>query len=89
MKQTIYLDEQINFIPIPSIYLHTTILILKDSSLFIKVGASKLSLSNIFIAFCSIEYKPEGYITEPVRAKSLIQKFHSTNAYQSLVCPAW
>lgn len=43
--------------------------ILNDSSLFIKVGLSKLLLSNIFIAFCLVQYKLESYKTEPVWEK--------------------
>lgn len=56
--------------------------------LLIKVGPSTRR-SNIFMGFCSAQYKLEGYTTEPPREKSLIQTLHSANAYQSHVRPAW
>lgn len=86
-RKTIYLGKQINFDPFPSIYLHTIVLILNDSSLFIQVIPSKSLLNNILKASCSVQYKPQSYKTEPHRGKkkrSVIQKLHSTNSYQSL-----
>lgn len=68
-RKTIYLGKQINFDPFPSIYLHTIVLILNDSSLFIQVIPSKSLLNNILKASCSVQYKPQSYKTEPHRGK--------------------
>ena len=59
-------------------------LILNDSS--VKVGPSKPLSNNILIASSSVQYKLKSYKTACLREKKfVIQKLHSTNAYQDFL----